>query len=123
MTNFESVKKFMEIFGQEIKEKACFPNDKITSLRYDLIREELEELKEAIDKKDIKEVADALTDILYVTYGAGHAFGINLDKCFEEVQNSNMSKLGQDGKPIKNEYGKVMKGPNYFKPNLGKFVA
>ena len=113
----------MEIFGQEIKQKASFPNDKITVLRYDLIKEELDELKEAIDKKDIKEVADALTDILYVTYGAGHAFGINLDKCFEEVQNSNMSKLGRDGKPIYNEKGKVMKGPNYFKPDLGKFVA
>ena len=123
MSNFESVKKFMETFGQEIKEKASFPNDKITSLRYDLIKEELNEFKEAIDKKDIKEVADALTDILYVTYGAGHAFGINLDKCFEEVQNSNMSKLGKDGKPIYNENGKVMKGPNYFKPNLSKFVA
>ena len=123
MTNFESVKKFMETFGQEVKEKAHFPNDKITSLRYELIREELEELKEALDNKDIKEVADALTDILYVTYGAGHAFGINLDKCFEEVQNSNMSKLGTDGKPIYNENGKVMKGPNYFKPNLNKFVA
>ncbi len=123
MSNFESVKKFMETFGQEIKEKASFPNDKITSLRYDLIKEELYELKEAIDKKDIKEVADALTDILYVTYGAGHAFGINLDKCFEEVQNSNMSKLGDDGRPIYNEKGKVMKGPNYFKPNLSKFVA
>ena len=123
MTNFKSVKKFMETFGQEIKEKASFPNDKITSLRYDLIREELDELKEAMDKKDIKEVADALTDILYVTYGAGHAFGINLDKCFEEVQNSNMSKLGSDGKPIYNDKGKVMKGPNYFKPDLGKFVA
>ena len=123
MTNFESVKKFMEKFGQEIKEKANFPNDKITSLRYDLIKEELSELKEAMDKKDIKEVADALTDILYVTYGAGHAFGINLDKCFEEVQNSNMSKLGIDGKPIYNDKGKVMKGPNYFKPDLGKFVA
>ena len=123
MTNFESVKKFMEIFGQEIKEKASFPNNKITSLRYDLIREELEELKEALDNKDIKEVADALTDILYVTYGAGHAFGINLDKCFEEVQKSNMSKLGSDGKPIYNENGKVMKGPNYFKPNLNKFLA
>jgi|TARA_B100001059_G_C17311030_1_gene322007 predicted HAD superfamily Cof-like phosphohydrolase len=123
MTNFKSVKKFMETFGQEIKEKASFPNDKITSLRYDLIREELDELKEAMDKKDIKEVADALTDILYVTYGAGHAFGINLDKCFEEVQNSNMSKLGLDGKPIYNDKGKVMKGPNYFKPDLGKFVA
>ena len=117
------LKKFMETFGQEIKEKASFPNDKITSLRYDLIREELDELKDAIDKKDIKEVADALTDILYVTYGAGHAFGIDLDKCFEEVQNSNMSKLGNDGKPIYNENGKVMKGPNYFKPNLSKFVA
>ena len=123
MTNFESVKKFMEKFGQEIKEKASFPNDKITSLRYDLIKEELSELKEAMDNKDIKEVADALTDILYVTYGAGHAFGINLDKCFEEVQNSNMSKLGKDGKPIYNDKGKVMKGPNYFKPNLNKFVA
>ncbi len=123
MSNFESVRKFMETFGQEIKEKASFPNDKITSLRYDLIKEELDELKEAMDKKDIKEVADALTDILYVTYGAGHAFGINLDRCFEEVQNSNMSKLGKDGKPIYNEKGKVMKGPNYFKPNLGKFVA
>ena len=123
MTNFESVKKFMETFGQEIKEKASFPNDKIISLRYELIKEELEEFKDAIDKKDIKEVADALTDILYVTYGAGHAFGINLDKCFEEVQNSNMSKLDLNGKPIYNEKGKVMKGPNYFKPNLGKFVA
>ena len=123
MSNFESVKKFMETFGQEIKEKASFPNDKITSLRYELIKEELNEFKEAIDKKDIKEVADALTDILYVTYGAGHAFGIDLDKCFEEVQNSNMSKLGVDGKPIYNDKGKVMKGPNYFKPNLTKFVA
>ena len=123
MSNFESVKKFMETFGQEIKEKASFPNDKITSLRYDLIKEELDELKEAIENKDIKEVADALTDILYVTYGAGHAFGINLDKCFEEVQNSNMSKLGSDGKPIYNENGKVMKGPHYFKPDLTKFVA
>ena len=123
MSNFESVKKFMETFGQEIKEKASFPNDKITSLRYDLIKEELDEFKEAIDKKDIKEVADALTDIIYVTYGAGHAFGIDLDKCFKEVQNSNMSKLGKDGKPIYNENGKVMKGPNYFKPNLSKFVA
>ena len=123
MSNFESVKKFMKTFGQEIKEKASFPNDKITSLRYDLIKEELDELKEAMDKKDIKEVADALTDILYVTYGAGHAFGIDLDKCFEEVQNSNMSKLGEDGKPIYNENGKVMKGPNYFKPDLKKFVA
>ena len=123
MSNFKKVKKFMEIFGQEIKEKASFPNDKITSLRYDLIKEELKEFKEAIDKKDIKEVADALTDILYVTYGAGHAFGIDLDKCFEEVQNSNMSKLGTDGKPIFNDKGKVMKGPNYFKPDLEKFLA
>ena len=123
MTNFERVKKFMETFGQEIKETAGFPNDKISSLRYDLIKEELEELKEAMDTKDIKEVADALTDILYVTYGAGHAFGINLDKCFVEVQNSNMSKLGSDGKPIYNDKGKVMKGPDYFKPNLNKFVV
>ena len=123
MTNFEKVKKFMKIFGQEIKEKAEFPDENIASLRYDLINEELLELKEALDNKDIKEVADALTDILYVTYGAGHAFGIDLDKCFAEVQNSNMSKLGEDGKPIYNEKGKVMKGPNYFKPNLDKFVA
>ena len=123
MTNFKSVKKFMETFGKEIKEKPGFPDDKITSLRYDLIKEELEELKEAIDNRDIKEVADALTDILYVTYGAGHAFGIDLDKCFEEVQNSNMSKLGSDGKPIYNDKGKVMKGPNYFKPDLEKFIA
>ena len=123
MTNFERVKKFMETFGQEIREKAGFPNEKITSLRYNLIKEELEEFKEAIDSRDIKEVADALTDILYVTYGAGHAFGINLDKCFQEVQSSNMSKLGLDGKPIYNDKGKVMKGPNYFKPDLGKFVA
>ena len=123
MSNFERVRKFMKTFGQEVKEKAEFPDNKITSLRYDLINEELEELKQAIDKKDIKEVADALTDILYVTYGAGHAFGINLDKCFEEVQKSNMSKLGNDGKPIYNEKGKVMKGPKYFKPDLKKFVA
>ena len=123
MTNFQRVKKFMETFGQEIREKASFPNDKITALRYDLIKEELNELKEAMDKKDIKEVADALTDILYVTYGAGHAFGINLDECFEEVQNSNMSKLDLNGKPIYNDKGKVMKGPKYFKPNLSKFVA
>ena len=123
MSNFESVKKFMETFGQEIREKASFPNDKITSLRYELIKEELDELREAIDSKDMKEVADALTDILYVTYGAGHAFGINLDKCFEEVQNSNMSKLGLDGKPIYNDKRKVMKGPNYFKPDLNKFIA
>ena len=122
MTNFEKVKKFMETFSQEVKEKASFPDPKITSLRYDLIREELNELKEAINKKDLTEVADALTDILYVTYGAGHAFGINLDKCFQEVQNSNMSKLGSDGKPIYNEKGKVMKGPKYFKPNLNKFI-
>ena len=113
----------METFGQEVKQKAEFPNDKITTLRYDLIKEELEELRIAIERKDIKEVADALTDILYVTYGAGHAFGINLDKCFEEVQSSNMSKLGEDGRPIYNDKGKVMKGPNYFKPDLNKFVA
>ena len=123
MTNFESVKKFMQTFGQQVKNKAEFPSDKIVNLRIDLIKEELSEFKEAIEKKDIKGVADALTDILYVTYGAGHAFGINLDKCFEEVQNSNMSKLGTDGKPIYNEKGKVMKGPNYFKPDLNKFVA
>ena len=123
MTNFESVKKFMETFGQEIREKAGFPNEKITTLRYDLIKEELDELKEAMKNKDIKEVADALTDILYVTYGAGHAFGVDLDKCFQEVQNSNMSKLDSDGKPIYNDKGKVMKGPNYFKPDLTKFVA
>tara|TARA_E500000331_G_scaffold307290_1_gene312098 strand:- start:459 stop:830 length:372 start_codon:yes stop_codon:yes gene_type:complete len=123
MTNFENVKKFMQTFGQEVRTDASFPSDKIVNLRLDLIKEELSELKEAIDKKDIKEVADALTDILYVTYGAGHAFGINLDKCFEEVQNSNMSKLGPDGKPIYNEKGKVMKGPDYFKPNLSRFVA
>ena len=123
MTNFEHVRKFMETFGQEIKEKAEFPIEKITSLRYELITEELDELKEAMDNNDIKEVADALTDILYVTYGAGHAFGINLDSCFEEVQNSNMSKLGLDGRPIYNDKGKVMKGPNYFKPDLNKFVA
>ena len=123
MTNFESVKKFMQTFGQEIKEKANFPDEKITSLRYDLIIEEVKELEEAIKKRDIKEVADALTDILYVTYGAGHSFGINLDKCFQEVQNSNMRKLGEDGKPIYNDKGKVMKGPNYFKPNLRKILS
>ena len=123
MSNFESVRKFMQTFGQEVRKKAGFPDDKITSLRYDLIEEELGELKEAIDSKNIKEVADALTDILYVTYGAGHAFGIDLNKCFEEVQNSNMSKLGPDGQPIYNDKGKVMKGPNYFKPDLTKFVA
>ena len=122
MTNFISVKKFMKTFGQEVKNKAKFPEDKIVKLRYDLIAEELEEFKVALKDRDIKEVADALTDILYVTYGAGHAFGINLDKCFREVQSSNMSKLGLDGKPIYNEKGKVMKGPNYFKPNLSKFV-
>ena len=123
MSNFEKVKIFMKTFGQEVKEKAEFPSNKITTLRYDLISEELSELKQAIKDSDIKEVADALTDILYVTYGAGHAFGIDLDKCFEEVQNSNMSKLDNDGKPIYNEKGKVMKGPNYFKPDLNKFVA
>ena len=122
MSNFERVRKFMETFGQEVKQKAEFPNDKIITLRYDLIKEELEELRIAMEKKDIKEVADALTDILYVTYGAGHAFGINLDKCFDEVQNSNMCKLGKDGNPIYNESGKVMKGPNYFKPDLSKFI-
>ena len=123
MSNFERVRKFMKTFGQEVKEKAEFPSDKITSLRYELIKEELAEFKDALEKKDIKEVADSLTDILYVTYGAGHSFGIDLDKCFEEVQNSNMSKLGKDGKPIYNDKGKVMKGPNYFKPDLNKFVA
>ena len=123
MSNFESVKIFMKTFGQEVKEKAECPSDKITTLRYDLISEELSELKEAINNRDIKEVADALTDILYVTYGAGHAFGINLDKCFGEVQNSNMSKLDENGKPIYNDKGKILKGPNYFKPNLSKFVA
>ncbi len=123
MTNFESVKKFMETFGQKVMTKASFPEEKIVNLRLDLIREELSELKEAVEKNDIKEVADALTDILYVTYGAGHAFGIDLDRCFNEVQKSNMSKLGEDGKPIYNDKGKVMKGPNYFKPNLHKFVA
>ena len=123
MSNFEKVKIFMKAFGQEVKEKAEFPGDKITSLRCDLINEELQELQDAIRRKDIKEVADALTDILYVTYGTGHAFGIDLDKCFLEVQKSNMSKLGEDGKPIYNDKGKVMKGPNYFKPDLNKFVA
>ena len=122
MSNFKSVKKFMETFGQEVKNKAEFPEEKIVKLRLDLIREELEEFREAVEKKDIKEVADALTDILYVTYGAGHAFGIDLDRCFEEVQNSNMSKLGDDGKPICNDQGKVMKGPKYFKPDLSKYV-
>ena len=122
MSNFDKVKTFMETFGQEVKTKPSFSTDKINSLRYDLIKEELEELREAMESKDLLEVADALTDILYVTYGAGHAFGIDLDKCFEEVQNSNMSKLGEDGKPIYNESGKVMKGPKYFKPDLTKFV-
>ena len=122
MSNFNKVKTFMEIFGQEVKTKPSFSTDKINSLRYDLIKEELEELKEAMENKDLLEVADALTDILYVTYGAGHAFGIDLDKCFAEVQNSNMSKLGEDGKPIYNESGKVMKGPKYFKPDLTKFI-
>ena len=122
MSNFESVKVFMRTFGQEIKDKPSFPSAKITQLRYSLIKEELNELKEAMDKNNLKEVADALTDILYVTYGAGHAFGINLDACFIEVQSSNMSKLGKDGKPIYNEHGKVLKGPKYFKPNLSKFV-
>ncbi len=122
MTNFQKVKTFMEIFGQEVKSEPSFSSEKINDLRYNLIKEELAEFKEAIDKKDLLEVADALTDLLYVTYGAGHAFGINLDDCFNEVQNSNMSKLGTDGKPIYNDAGKVMKGPNYFKPNLSKFV-
>ena len=123
MSNFNKVKTFMETFGQEVKITPSFSADKINNLRYDLIKEELEELKVAMENKDLLEVADALTDILYVTYGAGHAFGINLDKCFDEVQNSNMSKLGKDGKPIYNESGKVMKGPNYFKPNLTKFLG
>ena len=122
MTNFLSVKKFMETFGQEVKTKAEFPSDKIIKLRYDLIKEELGEFEDAIKSKNLKEIADSLTDILYVTYGAGHAFGIDLDKCFDEVQRSNMSKLGEDGKPIYNENGKVMKGPKYFEPNLKKFV-
>ena len=123
MTNFEKVGIFMKTFGQEVKTKAELSNEKINQLRISLINEELVELKKAINDKDILEVSDALTDILYVTYGAGHAFGINLDKCFNEVQKSNMSKLGSDGKPIYNESGKVMKGPNYFKPDLNKFVA
>ena len=122
MTNFEKVGTFMKTFGQEVKENSSFSTDKINELRINLIKEELDELIEAINKKDLIEVADALTDILYVTYGAGHAFGIDLDKCFDEVQNSNMSKLDNNGKPIYNEFGKVMKGPNYFKPNLGKFI-
>ena len=122
MTNFEKVKIFMETFGQEVKSKSSLSSDKINSLRLSLIQEELDELNKAIQDKDIIEVADALTDILYVTYGAGHAFGIDLDQCFNEVQNSNMSKLGNDGKPIYNENGKVMKGPNYFKPDLSKYI-
>jgi len=122
MSNFNKVKTFMETFGQEVKNKPSFSTDKINSLRYDLIKEELDELKEALENKDILEVADALTDILYVTYGAGHAFGINLDQCFNEVQKSNMSKLAENGKPIYNEAGKVMKGPKYFKPDLSKFI-
>ena len=122
MTNFESVKKFMEVFGQEVKTKAEFPSQKIIKLRYNLIKEELDEFEQALKDKDIKEVADALTDILYVTYGAGHAFGIDLNKCFDEVQRSNMSKLGDNGKPIYNEQGKVMKGPKYFQPDLSKFI-
>ena len=122
MSNFISVKKFMETFGQEVKSKPAFPSEKISKLRYDLIKEELDEFQEALNDKNLKEVADSLTDILYVTYGAGHAFGIDLDKCFDEVQRSNMSKLGADGKPIYNEHGKVMKGPNYFQPNLKKFI-
>jgi predicted HAD superfamily Cof-like phosphohydrolase len=123
MTNFEKVKQFMQTFGQEVKTKASFSDEKTNQLRLDLISEELEELKNAMTSKDLLEVADALTDILYVTYGAGHAFGINLDKCFDEVQNSNLSKLGSDGKPIYNESGKVMKGPHYFKPDLSKFLS
>ena len=123
MTNFEKVKQFMQTFGQEVKIKASFSDEKTNQLRLDLISEELEELKNAMSSKDLLEVADALTDILYVTYGAGHAFGINLDKCFDEVQNSNMSKLGSDGNPIYNESGKVMKGPDYFKPDLSKFLS
>ena len=122
MSNFNKVKTFMETFGQEVKNRPSFSTSKINNLRYDLIKEELEELKVAMDNKDLLEVADALTDILYVTYGAGHAFGIDLDKCFEEVQSSNMSKLGEDGKPIYNESGKVMKGSKYFKPDLTKYV-
>ena len=123
MTNFEKVKQFMQTFGQEVKTKASFSDEKTNQLRLDLITEELEELKNAMESKDLLEVADALTDILYVTYGAGHAFGIDLDKCFDEVQNSNMSKLGKNGKPIYNESGKVMKGPDYFKPDLSKFLS
>ena len=123
MSNFNKVGTFMKTFGQEVKTESSFSSDKINKLRIDLIKEELDELQEAMKNNDLLEVADALTDILYVTYGAGHAFGINLDKCFDEVQNSNMSKLGENGEPIYNESGKVMKGPNYFKPDLSKFVS
>ena len=123
MSNFNKVGIFMKTFGQEVKSKPSFSSDKINKLRIDLIKEELDELQEAMKNNDLLEVADALTDILYVTYGAGHAFGIDLDKCFDEVQNSNMSKLGENGEPIYNESGKVMKGPNYFKPDLSKFVS
>ena len=122
MSNFDDVKTFMQTFGQEVKIKAEFPEEKIVKLRYNLIKEELNELQNAIKTKDLKEIADALTDILYVTYGAGHAYGIDLDKCFKEVQKSNMSKLGEDGKPIYNEKGKVMKGSKYFEPNLKQFI-
>jgi|TARA_Y100001949_G_C15760660_1_gene232027 NTP pyrophosphatase (non-canonical NTP hydrolase) len=122
MSNFDDVKTFMQTFGQEVKIKAEFPEEKIVKLRYHLIKEELSELQNAIKTKDLKEIADALTDILYVTYGAGHAYGIDLDKCFKEVQKSNMSKLGEDGKPIYNEKGKVMKGSKYFEPNLRQFI-
>ena len=122
MTNFEKVKTFMKTFGQEVKEKSSFGSEKINELRYSLIKEELEELRMAMDSKNLAEVADALTDILYVTYGAGYAYGINLDKCFQEVQRANMSKLGEDGKPIYNDKGKVMKGPNYLAPSLKQFV-
>ena len=123
MSNFNKVKAFMNTYGQDVKEKASFPEDSIVQLRVDLIEEELNELKEAIKNNDIVEVADALTDILYVTYGAGHSFGVNLDKCFDEVQRSNMSKLGEDGKPIYNDSGKVMKGPNYSVPDLKKIIV
>ena len=122
MSNFDDVRIFMQTFGQEVKIKPKFPKEKIVKLRYDLIKEELNELHNAIETKNLKEIADALTDILYVTYGAGHAYGIDLDKCFSEVQRSNMSKLGEDGKPIYNEKGKVMKGPKYFEPNLKQFI-
>ena len=122
MSNFRQVGVFMKTFGQEVKDKPSFSSDKINKLRLDLIKEELRELTEAMNNKDLLEVADALTNILYVTYGAGHAFGINLDKCFDEVQQSNMSKFGEDGKPIYNDEGKVMKGPKYFKPDLSKFL-